>query len=111
MEYVVNLVEDPSTTSNPLNIDWPESYNQSIEKLAVFLKSNGGRFLGWFNYKGTRYFGQAVIDVTETTIEKLYSLNIDLLENESEEPFLNRIDGYIFDIAPKEGIEIVEIAA
>lgn len=109
MEYVVSLVSDTKTNMRS-DISragiWPQSFDNARDLLKEFVDARGGTYVGWFNYKGEFRIGEAVVDITETTADQLQDLNEGLPTNSETSPFVARIEGNFFDIAPKEGIQI-----
>lgn len=110
MKYIANLTSDNKTNyegavnKNQANI---MSFDTARNLLTEFVEARGGKYNDWFfNNKGEMIVGLAVIDASPETIEALEQENVNRLRSKTQKPFLARIEGEHFDVAPLDEVTL-----
>lgn len=85
------------------------TYDQSLSLLQEFLKAHDGKYLGAFIQDGIEYPEYAVVKMTRAAEDKLHDINTSALQTDGEKPFIQRIEGTLFNIGPVDGMRIYPV--
>ena len=92
--YAVGLVNDPLAYRRQ-----KPTYTQADSLLKEFLIAQGGEHVGYFTQDNTAHLNYALAMMTSKDEEKLQELNWRLHLTENSQPFIERIEDSLFDIA------------
>lgn len=99
LTYVISLVADAS-------IGKKTTYERSLSKLHHFLATHNSDYVGLLEQDGQEYPDLAIVKMTPTCETMLHEKCVADLRSPDTQPFVGRIAGEIFDIAPAQGIKI-----
>ncbi|MEZ5902925.1 MAG: hypothetical protein R3D88_06420 [Alphaproteobacteria bacterium] len=98
--YAVGLVPDHKIGHRQL------TYTQSLSLLKDFLAAHDGQYLGPFKQDEMDYPEYAVVKMGRKAEEALQKLSEDLHLEEGKQPFVERLEGLVFDICLENGMVI-----
>jgi len=99
LTYAIGLVSDSNSKK-------ATTYSRSLSTLQYFLAANDGEYIGpLIDDNGQPHEDYAVVKMTKATEDRLHDKCISDLETEGSQPFVDRLEGFMFNIGLREGIK------